>query len=81
VLAKPHRTGRDPGSEAVVWRGRRRWFAISTVVWLVGGVAGTVGGLGTISVALALVASLLSAVVVGKAQVLVRRTDEGQPSR
>jgi hypothetical protein len=65
----------------VVWWGRRRWFGISAVVWLVRRVAGTVGGLGTILVALALVASLLSAVVVGKAKVLVRRTDEGQPSR
>jgi hypothetical protein len=81
VLTKPHRTHRDPGDQAAVWRRRRSSFGISAVVWLVLSVAGAVGGWGTTFVALALAAGVLSAAVVVKAQVLVRRAQEGPPAR
>jgi hypothetical protein len=80
VLTKPHRTHRDPGDQAAVWRRRRGSFGISAVVWLVLSVAGAVGGWGTTFVALALAAGVLSAAVVVKAQVLVRRAQEGPPT-
>jgi Mrp family chromosome partitioning ATPase len=80
VLTKPHRTQRDPGDEAVVWRQRRPAFGISTGVWLLLAVVGALGGWGTTSVALALAAGLLSGAVVVKAYLLVRRAEEGPPA-
>ena len=79
VLTKPHRVRRTPADDLAVWGGRRRSFALAAVGWLVLGLGAAVSGAGGNLVALSLVAALLSAAVVVKAQVLVRRAGRSVP--
>jgi hypothetical protein len=79
VLTKPHRTHRDRAEQAVVWRRRRASWGTSAVIFFVLAVAGAVGGWGTTLVALDLAAGVMSAAVVVKAQVMVRRAEEVPP--
>ena len=76
VLTKPHRTHRDPAAQAVVWRRRRASWGTSAVIFVASSVAGAVGGWGTTLVALDLASGVMSATVVVKAQVMVRRAEE-----
>ena len=80
VLTKPHRTHRDRAEQAVVWRRRRQSWGASAVIFLALAVAGAVGGWGTTLVALDLAAGVMSATVVVKAQVVVRRAEEVPPA-
>ena len=80
VLTKPHRTHRDRAAQAVVWRRRRQSWGTSAVVFFVLAVAAAVGGWGATLVALDLAAGVMSATVVVKAQVMVRRAEEVPPA-
>jgi hypothetical protein len=62
-----------------VWGGRRRSFALAAVGWLVLGLGAAVGGASRTLVVLSLVAALLSAAVVVKAQVLLGRAGRSAP--
>ena len=77
VLTKPHRTHRDRAAQAVVWRRRRQSWGTSAVIFFALAVAGAVGGWGTTLVA---PAGVMSAAVVVKAQVMVRRAEEVPPA-
>jgi hypothetical protein len=79
VLTKPHRVRRSPADDLVVWGGRRRTFALAAVGWLLLGLGAVVGRAGTSLVVLSLAAALLSAAVVVKAQVLMRRAGRRAP--
>jgi hypothetical protein len=76
VLTKPHRVRRSAADDLVVWGGRRRTFALATVGWLLLALGAAVSEAGTTLVVLPLAAALLSAAVVVKAQVLVRRAGQ-----
>jgi len=80
VLTKPHRTHRDRATQAVVWRRRRKSWGTSAVIFIALTVAGAIGGWGTTLVALDLAAGVMSAAVVVKAQVMVRRAEEVPPA-
>ena len=80
VLTKPHRTHRDRAAQAVVWRRRRASWGASAVIFFALAVGGAVGGWGTTLVALDLAAGVMSATVVVKAQVMVRRAEEVPPA-
>jgi Flp pilus assembly CpaE family ATPase len=80
VLTKPHRTHRDRAEQAVVWRRRRASWGTSAVIFFALAVVGAVGGWGTTLVALDLAAGVMSAAVVVKAQVMVRRAEEVPPA-
>ena len=62
------------------WRQRRLLYGIGSVVWLVLAVAGATGGVVAPLVAVALFAGLGNAVVVARAQVMVRRVRNGPPA-
>ena len=79
VLTSPHRVRRSPADDLAVWGGRRRSFALAAVGWLVLGLGAAVSGAGGTLVVLSLVAALLSAAVVVKAQVLLRRAGRSAP--
>ena len=79
VLTSPHRVRRSPADDLAVWGGRRRAFALSAVGWLVLGLGAAVSGAGGTLVVISLVAALLSAAVVVKAQVLLRRAGRSAP--
>ncbi|MDQ1601289.1 MAG: hypothetical protein QOD68_2763, partial [Actinomycetota bacterium] len=68
VLTRPHQVRRSPADDLAVWGGRRRSFALAALGWLVLGLGAAVSGAGGTLVVLSLVAALLSAAVVVKAQ-------------
>ena len=79
VLTRPHRVRRSPADDLAVWGARRRSFALAAVGWLVLGLGAAVSGAGAALVVISLVAALLSAAVVVKAQVLLKRAGRRAP--
>lgn len=81
VFVRPHRTVRTPADTIRVWTQRRRSFSITAGMWLVLAIVGMPTHLGVAFTVLAFAAALLSAAVVVKANVLLRRAqlELGQP--
>ena len=81
ILVRPHLTQRTPVDQAVAWRKRRRTFGLSALAWLTLGIAAGPLGLSHTFTVISLLAGVLSAAVVVKAQVLIRRSEQAQRSR
>lgn len=73
TFVRPHRVVRSPEETVAVWRARGRRFAVMAASWLVIAVLFATGGDGGLAVGLAVAASVLSALVVVKAVVIVAR--------
>jgi hypothetical protein len=78
VLTGPHRVRREPADSARVWSARRRTFTFMGIGWAALALVGGLTGLGATFVVLAVCAALLSAAVVVKATVIVRRDGDGR---
>ena len=76
TFVRPRRVVRSPEDTVAVWRARGRNYAVMAAGWLVITVVFATSGDGALAVGLALAASLLSALVVLKAFVIVARNSD-----